>query len=101
MSMEANTNVEMFGMLHTFRRMQGLEPNIKVEIPPEGSTAYDLARDLGLPLKKVEAVFINNVAHSLNYIIQPGDSVAFIPTGIPGSMRIQLDIFNADLKKAA
>ncbi len=95
MSTQANTTVRMFGALHTFRREQGLEPKIEVEIPPDGRTAHDLARDLGLPMAKVEAVFVNHIVYGLNQVIKPGDRVAFIPTGIPGPARIQLGIINA------
>ena len=101
MPTQTHTTVEMFGALHTFRREQGLEPIAVIDIPPKGRTAYDLARDLGLPLKMIKAVFINHVVHNLNHVIQQGDSVAFIPTGIPGSMRIQLNFFDAGLHKAA
>ena len=101
MSTQTNTTVRMFGALHTFRREQGLEPTTEVSIPAEGRTAHDLARDLGLPLKKVEGVFINHVVYSLNQVIQPGDRVAFIPTGIPGPTRLQLGIISAGLQTAA
>jgi hypothetical protein len=89
----------MFGALHTFRREQGLEPTTEVTIPSEGRSAYDLAHDLGLPLEKIEGVFVNHLVFSLDRVIQPGDRVAFIPTGIPGPPRIQLGIFKANQQK--
>lgn len=101
MSTQVNTTVRMFGALHTFRREQGLEPTTEVAIPSEGRTAHDLAHDLGLPMEKIEGVFVNHLVYSLDRVIQPGDRVAFIPTGIPGPSRIQLGIFNAGRQKGA
>lgn len=95
MKTQANTTVRMFGALHTFRREQGLEPTVYVNIPAEGRTARDLAADLELPMEKIEAVFVNHVVHDLDRLIQPGDRVAFVPTGIPGPHRFLLGIFDA------
>ncbi len=95
MSLPANTTVRMFGALHTIRRERGLETTIKVNIPPGGCTACDLARKLDLPEAKIEAVFINHLVYGLDHIIQPGDRVAFVPTGIPGPHRFLLGIFSA------
>lgn len=95
MKTQANTTVRMFGALHTFRREQGLEPTLDVCIPEEGRTARDLADDLKLPIEKIEAVFVNHVVHDLDRLIQPGDRVAFVPTGIPGPHRFLLGIFDA------
>lgn len=81
--MEANTTVRMFGALHTVRKERGEKSTVEVAIPPGGCSAYDLAGDLRLPLNKVQGVFINRKAYSLDHRIQPGDRVAFIPTGIP------------------
>jgi len=85
----------MFGALHTIRKNQGLASVAEVKIPSGGCPAGALARDLGLPLEKVEAVFINRKVYSLDHRIQPGDRVAFIPTGIPGSARGLLGIYSA------
>ncbi len=97
MSTQTHTTVEMFGALHVFRKDHGLEAVAEIDLPAKGRTAYDLAHDLNLPLKMIKAVFINHVVHSLNDVIQQGDSVAFIPTGVPGSMQIKLNVFNAGL----
>jgi hypothetical protein len=57
--------------------------------------ACDLARELDLPLEKIEAVFVNHIVHGLDHRIQAGDRVAFVPTGIPGPHRFLLGIFDA------
>ena len=95
MSTQTNTTVRMFGALHTIRRERGLSPVTEVNIPPKGCVACDLACELDLPLEKVEAVFVNHIAYGLDHLIQAGDRVAFIPTGIPGPHRFLLGIFGA------
>ena len=95
MSTQTNTTVRMFGALHTLRRERGLQPTTEVHIPPGGCVAFDLARELNLPLDKIEAVFVNHVVYSLNHLIQAGDRVAFVPTGIPGPHRFLLGIYGA------
>ena len=95
MAMQTNTTIRMFGALHTVRKERGLESTTEVAIPPQGQTAQDLARDLDLPMEKVEAVFINHKVYSLDHLIKPGDQVAFVPTGIPGPHRFMLGIYGA------
>ncbi|MEZ4601274.1 MAG: MoaD/ThiS family protein [Syntrophotaleaceae bacterium] len=84
---ETNTRVRMFGSLHTLRKNQGLAPVAELCIPPEGRTGFDVAAELGLPLDKIEGVFINNFVYSLEALIRPGDRVAIISTGVPGPHR--------------
>lgn len=95
MSMQIRTTVRMFGALHTFRREQGLQSTAEVSIPVGGCLACELARELELPLEKIEAVFVNHIVHGLDHRIQAGDRVAFIPTGIPGPGRLLLGIASA------
>ena len=95
MSTETNTTVRMFGALHTLRKERGLQPTTEVSIPCEGCVACDLARELDLPLEKIEAVFVNHRVRGLDHRIQAGDRVAFIPTGIPGPSRLLLGICGA------
>lgn len=95
MSIAPNTKVRMFGSLHTIRRRRGQAPFEEMHIPAEGRTGLDLAKKLGLPLDKVEGVFINNFARSLEELIHPGDKVAFISTGVPGPHRYSLSSHTA------
>ncbi|TSK08522.1 MAG: MoaD/ThiS family protein [Geobacter sp.] len=83
MSTRANTTVRMFGALHTVRKNRGLSSQAEVAVPEGGVSAASIARDLDLPMEKVEAVFVNHRVHTLDHKVNPGDSVAFIPTGIP------------------
>ena len=95
MSTQTNTTVRMFGALHSLRRERGLQSTTEVNIPPRGCAACDLARNLDLPLEKIEAVFVNHIVHGLDYPIQAGDRVAFVPTGIPSPDRLLLGISRA------
>ncbi len=89
---QTKTTVRMFGCLHTYRREQGLEPKVEMTLPVAGCTALELARELELPLEKVEAVFINHLVYPLDHHVSPGDRVAFIPTGVPGPYRLLIGI---------
>ena len=95
MTTQMKTTVRMFGALHTLRKERGLEPTTEVQIPHGGCAACDLARELDLPLEKIEAVFVNHRAYGLDQVIQPGDRVAFVPTGTPGPHRLLLGIYGA------
>lgn len=90
-----STTVRMFGSLHTIRKERGLASKVDVDVPAGGCTARDLAVSLDLPMEKVEAVFINHRVHPLQRVVQPGDRVAFIPTGLPSPDRLMLGIYGA------
>lgn len=96
MSSKANTTVRMFGALHTFRKDRGLPSQAEVNVPEQGCAAVEIARGLQLPLEKIEAVFVNHKAYSLDHEVYPGDRVAFVPTGVPGPGRMLLGIRNAE-----
>lgn len=95
MTKAPNTHVRMFGSLHTIRRNRGLPSYEDMYIPPEGCNGFDLAERLDLPLEKIEGVFINNKATSLDALIRPGDKVAIISSGVPGPHRYSLGIHSA------
>lgn len=87
--------VRMFGRLHTLRRQAGLADAAEISLPPEGRTAAELARELGLPAGEIEAVFCNHKTYGLDHVVRPGDEVAFVPRGIPGPHRFTLGIYAA------
>ncbi|KIH77732.1 ThiS family protein [Geoalkalibacter ferrihydriticus] len=90
--------VRMFGALHTLRRSRGLPATIELEVPPEGMTALDIARQLELPPERIEAVFCNHRTYDLNHRVHPGDRIAFVPPGVPGPHRFYLGIHQAGKK---
>jgi hypothetical protein len=89
------THIRMFGLLHTHRKKQGLTSSVELELPPEGRSALSIARELELPIDKIEAVFCNNTIYCLEHLIMPGDRVAFVPQGVPGPHRYCLGIKQA------
>lgn len=95
MSSKANTTVRMFGALHTFRKDRGLPSQAEVSVPDYGCSAAAIARELNLPMEKIEAVFVNHKVYALDHKVHPGDQVAFVPTGIPGPGRMLLGIRHA------
>ncbi len=98
MDRNSTINIRMFGCLHTIRKELGLGSSADVSLPPDGRKAEDIALELGLPLERIEGVFINHTVHSLDWIVKPGDKVAFIPTGVPGPHRFMLGIYSAAKK---
>jgi hypothetical protein len=96
---ESTTTVRMFGALHTLRKGRGLASIAEVLVPAEGRRARDIARELGLPLDKIEGVFVNAIVYDIDHLILPGDRVAFIPTGVPGPHRFMLGVHRAGQAK--
>ena len=52
-------------------------------------TTGELAKMLDLPYDKIEVVFVNGLANSMDYPVKPGDRVAFMPPA-PGPYRVFL-----------
>lgn len=101
MTQAATNTVRMFGCLHTIRKERGLESTQEITLPPDGRRAEDIALDLGLPLDRIEGVFVNNLVFDLDKVVMPGDKVAFIPTGVPGPHRFMLGIHSAGRKSSS
>lgn len=95
MSEEANVQVKLFGLLHSLRSREGKPTVVSVAVPDEGVPAGQIAEDLGLPLEKIEGVFCGHIVRTLDYVIQPGDSIAFVPSGTPGPHRFTLGLYRA------
>ena len=53
----------------------------------------DLAKELGIDPKEIEVIFVNGFVQALDYEVQPGDRVAFLPPGCPGPYRIALGFY--------
>lgn len=95
MSKESTSIVRMFGALHSIRKERGLTSIAEVPVPSEGRTALDIARELDLPLDKIEGVFVNHIVYDIDHLVLPGDRIAFIPTGVPGPHRFMLGVHQA------
>ncbi len=95
MSESPNTVIRIYGCLRTLRRERGLPATAELWLPPEGRKAVEVARELDLPLEKIEGVFCNHRAYDLDRLLKAGDQIAFIPTGVPGPHRFMLGIHEA------
>ncbi len=87
-------SIEIRGFLHLdkmFRKKHGAIPLIyNLENP---ITGMELAKRLEIPPHEIEVIFVNGFVQALDYSIQPGDRVAFLPPGCPGPYRIALGFY--------
>lgn len=81
----AAVTVRMIALLHIYRRERGLPVMVSVEVPEGGVRAVDVARDLDLPVERIEGLFLNGRLLGLGAVVSPGDRVAFVPHGTPAS----------------
>lgn len=59
----------------------------------EPITGLALSETLGIERKDIEVIFVNGFVQEIEYIIQPGDRIAFLPPGCPGPYRIALGFY--------
>ena len=93
-------DIHVFGFLRDRMDEQGMPYEIEKDIPSEGRIAYDLARELRLPIDKVESVFRNGRVINIYDPVFPGDRVAFFPHGTPGPYRVFLGIARENAERA-
>lgn len=87
--------VRIFGMLGALRAERGEATSLDVCVPPHGTTADEIAAELGLPPDLIEGVFCNHTVYGLDHVIRPGDRIAFVPYGTPGPHRFTLGLYSA------
>ena len=87
--------IEVRGFLHLdkFFKEKNWPTPLLVELA-EPTTGARLAAQLEISEEEIEIVFINGFAQSLDYSIQPGDRVAFVPPGCPGPYRMALGFYS-------
>lgn len=88
-------SVRMFGNLRRHRIEAGLPFTLDVTVSREGTSARELAEDLGLPCDEIEGVFVNHTVYDLDHPVRPGDEVAYVPYGTPGPHRLYLGLYKA------
>lgn len=93
--MEQPITVRIFGSLRPSRTERGLPCEFSEQVPAGGIEALKLAEQLGLPMERVEGVFVNHTVHGLGVTIRPGDRVAFIANDTPGPHRFFLGLYDA------
>ncbi len=89
-----------FLKLDSFLRKKygGMPVYIEQDEPISG---FDLAKKLGINPQDVEVIFVNGFVYALDYMIEPGDRMAFLPPGCPGPYRIALGFYGKNQDNAA
>ncbi len=82
--------IRIFGSLRQYMDDRGYSNPLEKEVESDGSSAYALAMDLGIPPEKVEAVFCNGRVQNIYDPVQRGDRLALAPYGTPGPYRVFL-----------
>lgn len=91
--------VRVFGSLRQYTEDQGLEASFEKDTGSTEIPADELARELSIPLDKIEAVFRNGRIINIYDPIYPGDRVAFCPYGTPGPYRVFLGMARENEKR--
>lgn len=94
MAAKNKKTIEVRGFLHLdafLRKKHGTLPLILDLKNP--ITGRDLADRLKIPYDEIEVIFINGLVQDLDYLIQPGDRMAFLPPGCPGPYRIAFGFY--------
>jgi len=87
--------VRIFASLRAVCSEQGIPSTIEYEVCAEGTPAREIAEALNIPLHMIEGVFVNHKAHGINYLVRPGDRMAFVPYDTPGPHRFALGLYQA------
>ena len=90
----ANNPLEIRGFLQlnsVLRKKYGSMPFYIDQEEP--ITGFDLATRLDIAHEEIEVIFVNGFVQALDFVIQPGDRVAFLPPGCPGPYRIALGFY--------
>ena len=56
-------------------------------------SGLELSKQLEIKRDDIEVIFANGFVQQVDYIINPGDRVAFLPPGCPGPYRIALGFY--------
>jgi len=86
--------IEIRGFLHLdafVRKIQGKMPLVLELGAP--ITGRELAKMLDISPDEVEVIFVNGFVQNLDFTINPGDRMAFLPPGCPGPYRIALGFY--------
>ena len=81
----SSVTVRAIAFLDAFQKERGRPSTIQADVPASGMRASELATELGLPLDRIEGVFLNHVISGIDALVRPGDRVTFVPHGTPAS----------------
>lgn len=100
MNKEDKKTIEIRGFLQLDALLRKKYGSLPVIIELEKSTSgIELAEKLSIPLDEVEVIFVNGFVQEVDYPIEPGDRVAFLPPGCPGPYRIALGFYGKNQDK--
>lgn len=91
--------VRFFGQFHNFIKKKTGNTYLEVIVPENGKIAFEIAKDIGLPIEKTEAVFRNGIINNLYDKVFPGDRIAFVPYGTPGPYRVFLGMIRENKER--
>lgn len=63
---------------------------LAIDAPLSG---LELSQKLEINREDIEVIFVNGFVQQIDYILNPGDRVAFLPPGCPGPYRIALGFY--------
>ncbi|MBT9437580.1 MAG: MoaD/ThiS family protein [Desulfobacterales bacterium] len=92
-------SIRIFGFLRRYMDTQGFSYAFDKDIDPKGEPAYEIAVELHIPPKEIEAVFVNGSVKNIYDSVFPGDRVAFIPYGTPGPYRVFLGMARKNIER--
>ncbi len=64
-------------------------------------SGLELSEKLGINRDDIEVIFVNGFVQQIDYILNPGDRMAFLPPGCPGPYRIALGFYGKNQDNAA
>jgi molybdopterin converting factor small subunit len=86
--------IEVRGFLHLYAFLKKTHGTIPLILELNSSASgRDLAEKLAIPVDEIEVIFVNGFVQALDYVIRPGDRVAFLPPGCPGPYRIAFGFY--------
>lgn len=91
---EHKDSLEIRGFLQLDKFLRNKFGTMPIYYPVKGPiSGLDLSIELGIKREDIEVIFVNGFVQEINYVIQPGDRMAFLPPGCPGPYRIALGFY--------
>lgn len=90
----SNKTIELRGFLQLDAFLKKKFGTMPVFLEIDGPiSGLALSKQLEIKRDDIEVIFVNGFVQQVDYIINPGDRVAFLPPGCPGPYRIALGFY--------
>ena len=90
----SNKTIELRGFLQLDAFLKKKFGTMPVFLEIDGPiSGLELSKQLEIKRDDIEVIFVNGFVQQVDYIINPGDRVAFLPPGCPGPYRIALGFY--------